>query len=285
MTDSPRRRSVADRVRLAAEQTGSDVGRLRRSVVFHRVLDRVAGEGLVLKGGFCIEVRLPGQARATRDLDLVGDQALIGGAYGVADAVQDVLDRQHADGFTFEVERVRELRGQGALAAAWRLSVTALLDGQLFERLTIDLVGQVEEVAGGTEPLLIDPPVSIPGHSPVQVEAVDVYQHAAEKFHALGRTYAGDRPSTRVKDLVDLVLLHEAGLITDLGRLWRRVIRVHELRDSGLPPHDLPLPPESWARDYVALIADLRCEARTLDVAYPLIRSLYHDASVGRTPS
>lgn len=287
MADSPRRRSVSDRVRLTAEASGVDIARVRRAVVFHRLLDRVSGHGLVLKGGFCLEARLPGQARATKDVDLVGIIALIGSREDVADEVQRVLDRGDVadDGFSFDVESARELRGQGSTAPAWRLTVTALLDGQIFERLKVDLVGQVDEVIGATEALVIEPPVSIPGHGPVAIEAVDVYQHAAEKLHALSRTYAGDRPSTRVKDLVDMVLLVEAGLLTDTGRLWGRVHRVHEFRDGVPPPDDLPVPPRSWVADYQALVADLHCTARTLDTAYPLIRSHYRHAATGRTPS
>lgn len=237
----------------------------------------------MLKGGFCLEARLPETARATKDVDLVGRLALAGDADTVGDLLQQVLDRIAADdGFRFDIDRVRELRGQGSTAPAWRTGITAYLEGRLFERLTVDLVGQVEELVGGTELLVIEPPVLIPDHEAVQIEAVDVFQHAAEKFHALVRTYAGDRPSTRVKDLVDIVLLLDAGLIGDAERLGERLRRVFAVRDDADPPPELPEPPASWADDYLALVSELRCSASTVDSAHRLARQLYATALIER---
>lgn len=282
VAEQARRRSITDRVHRAAERSGQDVSRLRRSVVFHRLLARVAGD-LVLKGGFCLEARLPGAARATKDVDLVGRLALAGDSDTIADLLQQVLDGTAADdGFRFVIDRVRELRGQGSTAPAWRAGISAYLEGRLFERLTVDLVGQVEELVGGTELLVIEPPVLVPGHEAVQIEAVDVFQHAAEKLHALARTYVGDRPSTRVKDLVDIVLLLDAGLLQDAARLGERLRRVFAVRDDATPLPVLPEPPLSWADDYVALICDLRCSARTVDSAHRLADHLYTAALTER---
>ena len=41
----------------------------------------------------------------------------------------------------------------------------------------------------------------------MHVPAVAIEQHIAEKLHAYTRTYAADMPSSRVKDLVDLVVI------------------------------------------------------------------------------
>ena len=46
------------------------------------------------------------------------------------------------------------------------------------------------------------------------VELIDINRHAAEKLHALTRSYS-DRRSTRVRDLVDLVLLLENDYLDD----------------------------------------------------------------------
>ncbi len=56
-----------------SRETGVSLGRLRRGVVFERLLARLArsGEdGWVLKGGMALEIRMGGRARATKDLDL-----------------------------------------------------------------------------------------------------------------------------------------------------------------------------------------------------------------------
>src|SRR5215218_2794260 len=111
--------------------------------------------------------------------------------------------------------------------------------------------------------LTVPAPVCIPGLTDVIVEAVDVYQHAAEKFHAYARIYARDRPSSRVKDLVDLVLLIESGLLVDPIRLGQRLEVVYAERDRTLPARELPAPPLDWAIPFAALAADLDLTAAT----------------------
>ncbi len=61
------------------------------------------------------------------------------------------------------------------------------------------------------------------------VRAVDLNQHAAEKLHALTRQY-GDRPNTRVKDLVDV--LDRAFDV--LGRIEARERKLDALMESTL---------------------------------------------------
>lgn len=180
-----------------------------------------------------------------------------------------------SDGFTFDVGRPVRLRDEGTKDNAWRVSVTARLDGAEFERVKLDVVGQLNEVKGATEPLHVPPPVSIPGLAEVVIEAVDVYQHAAEKFHAYARTYAHDRPSSRVKDLVDLVLLIESELLSDTARIGERLKIVHAERDNAPPAPELPKPPGDWARPYAALAVDLGVTAATTDTAYELIADSY----------
>lgn len=162
-------------------------------------------------------------------------------ALSLRDDLDEIVERHDVeDGFTFRVGKATRLRNEDAGAQAWRVDLVALLDGVEFERVKVDLVGQVDEVRGATELLAVSPPVTIPGLETVVVEAVDVYQHAAEKFHAYSRVYAHDRPSSRVKDLVDLVLLTEAGLIGDASRLAQRITVVAIERDSSTPVATLP---------------------------------------------
>lgn len=102
-----------------------------------------------------------------------------------------------------------------------------------------------------------------------------MYQHAAEKFHAYSRIYAQGRPSSRVKDLVDLVLLSEADLLSDLLRLKARLEAVYSARDQASPPQGLPRPPGAWQSPYAAQAADLSLHAATSDTAYDLVARLY----------
>ena len=71
--------------------------------------------------------------------------------------------------------------------------------------------------------------------------AVDLYQHFAEKLHALVREY-GDRPSSRVKDLADLILFIDGGL-EPTQELVSAVGDVFLARGSARAPVELPDPP------------------------------------------
>lgn len=273
---SNRRRSINDRIRIAAASRGIDANRLRRSLVFQRLLARIEGSGLVLKGGYCLEARLPDTARATKDVDLVGRLAMLDDAEDLQDTLEAMLGAtQLTDGFSFRGAKARRMRSEADQATAWRVSLTAYLDGAPFERIVVDLVGQVSEIAGATERLVVPPPLSLDGVDDVVVEAVDVYQHAAEKLHAFSRIYAHDQPSSRVKDLVDVVLLIETGLVHDPGRLRSRIEVVHAVRDKASPPPELPRPPGDWAVSYAAMATDLSLTAATTDAAYDLVARWY----------
>lgn len=276
--DSDRLRSLAARIANAAGASGQDVQRVRRGLAFHRLLARMAGSGWVLKGGYCLEARLAGAARATKDIDFVRQE--------MAPSADDLLGDLDAllmrapvdDGFTFDALTAKLLRAPEDPAAAWRVKVQCAVDGHPFETLTLDVVSQFGEVADAVEHLTIPPPVTVPGIGPVTVDAVDVHQHAAEKFHAIGRLYAGERPSSRVKDLVDLALLIEAGLLTDLSRLHRRLLVVHEARDGRPPTPTLPAPPAAWETGYARLVDDLDLSLRSVGAAFDRAHAIYHSA-------
>lgn len=274
-TRSDRQRSINDRIRLEAAAQGVDANRVRRHLVFQRLLARLGSHGFVLKGGYCLEVRLPHAARATKDVDLVTADHLAADSDTLADALESALDAGIDDGFAFRIGRLVPLRDAGTPHRAWRVELMAILDGADFERIKLDVVGQAREVAGATEPLTVPSPVSEPGLGDVVVQAVDVYQHAAEKLHAYARLYAHDRPSSRVKDLVDLVLLIEAGLLDDVDRLRRRLQIVYAERDGTAPTPSLPVPPGNWAAPYAAVAAELDLLAASTEAAYQLVVARY----------
>lgn len=192
----------------------------------------------MLKGGFCLEVRLGTAARATKDLDvaLVADEPV----RSVLD-VQDLLSAEVStaaptDGFRFDVGLPAPISADELGNPGWRITVRATVGGDRFESVKLDVVARPGEIAGGVEKLVLEPLLrGVPGHGPVAVPAVDVHQHAAEKLHAYARIYARDRPSSRVKDLVDLVLLTEAGVLSP-EPLSARLRQVYAVRDVSTPP-------------------------------------------------
>lgn len=198
MGRSPQARSLTDRIRNEAQVLGIDPQRLRRRVVFQRLLARVGVSSTwVLKGGFCLEVRFDLGSRGTKDLDLVAPTGWgPDGALDLQDELDELLSHDRdSDGFDFAVGAPRSVPGDGR--ELWRVAVEASLAGTVFAQVSLDVVVQEAELEGGVEELLVPPPLGASGFGAARVLAVDVDQHAAEKIHAYSRTYAQDQPSSR----------------------------------------------------------------------------------------
>ena len=271
------RSSLEARLRNTSERTGVDVGRLRRHLVFQRMLARLAGdERWVLKGGFALEVRFSLASRATKDLDLV----VLGEIEGtqLQDLLDEALDRDvDNDQFTFLVSAPRSISSDEAGNPGWRLTVVAKLAGRDFAHVPVDVVARSEEIAGAVSTLIVEPLIAGADLEVVRMPVVGLAQQAAEKFHALARRYAGDRPSSRVKDLADLVLLAESGLVAP-QRLGVRLRHVYSVRDGSAPPSVLPDPPAAWLVTYAALAGELDLGAADVGSAMTLISRLYAEA-------
>jgi predicted nucleotidyltransferase component of viral defense system len=242
------RAALEARLNAAARTGGRPVGNARKLVSFTRLLarlERTAPEQWILKGGFALELRLPGQARATRDVDIDWAVSLDEATSALVEAAALKLD----DYFEFDIQRVGEadVGGTGGV----RFHADAYVGGRLFEPLLIDVgigdksFSQVDEL---TAPDLLDFAEIEPAH----VRAISLEQHIAEKLHAYSRRHADDQPSSRVKDLIDIILMSELADY-DFDRLREAVLSVFETRATHELPASLPAPPREWARSYRAL--------------------------------
>jgi len=277
MTPPDFNRSLSHRLRNRAEELGVDPGRLRRHLVFQRILARLAkGDIWVLKGGFSLEVQLQLRGRATKDLDMVVSETP-NSALDLQDLLDEILETNSEDRFTFEVGLPKPLPARDLGAPGWRLKVRALYTNALFETVTLDVVSAADEVGGGLQEIVIEPIISTDEFAPTTMTAVDIPQHAAEKIHAYCRIYSGEQPSSRVKDLIDLVLLIEAGLL-DPTEWAERCRHVFDVRADTPLPEKLEAPPASWAQPYLQTAAELDLTAADLDSAFSLVEALYTTA-------
>jgi predicted nucleotidyltransferase component of viral defense system len=205
----------------------------------------VVAEGRwLLKGAVALDFRLGKRTRTTKDLDLARQD-------DEAAATDDFLSAQAVDlrdHFVFDVrrtDRLDELRE----GVAVRYHVACELAGRRFDDITVD-VAFVDRPIG--EPDLISGPrlLDFADIEPTTVPAIPVAQHLAEKIHALTRAY-GNRgmPSTRVKDLVDLVLI-ATGVTVDAAELRRALEHTFETRGRQPLPAQLSLPPAEWRAPY-----------------------------------
>lgn len=162
--------------------------------------ERAAPAAWVLKGGFALELRRGGLARATRDVDIDWSTSL-----DEATALVEAAALDLADDFEFAITRVgaADIGAGGGI----RFRADAYLGGRLFEPLLIDVggAGTVAPADELTAPDLLD----FAEIEPARIRAIPLEQHIAEKLHAYTRRYGDDQPSSRAKDLIDIILMSE----------------------------------------------------------------------------
>jgi hypothetical protein len=227
--------------------------RLRKLVIFDRLLARLlvaAPERWLLKGALALDYRLGTRARTTRDMDLAR-------ADSEEQATEDLLAAQDVDlgdFFTFAVERTSRLDALHE-GAAMRYHVAVALAGRPFEDVVVD-VGFGDPFADPPERLRGPDLLGFADIPPVEVPALPLEQQVAEKLHAYTRGYGGGRGSTRVKDLVDLVLIR-SHTSCDAGRLRAALQAVFAGRGAHALPSALPAPPADWGPPYRRLATEV----------------------------
>lgn len=277
------RQALEARLRHDAETSGRDLNWLRRKHVFLRMLHRLAAaqpDVWVLKGGVAVDLRRPGTARTTKDIDLAmrhpqtadpSDPGPMAQLLRTALAV-DV----DGDLFAFALSEPTRMAEDSYGRPAWRFRVRASLAGRVFTETRIDAIARPEELSGITQ-IPLGPGVCPPLGAPTRgLLATDLRQQFAEKIHALTRIY-GSGESSRIKDLVDLVLLidDEVPLDAELVRTARQVFAV---RGTHEMPDDLGTPPESWREPFHMQAAEFGVVPDDVDAANRIVASAWRQA-------
>lgn len=269
------RAALEQRLINRAAQTGLGLDRLRRGILFERIVARLeaAQPGRwVLKGGMALEVRLRHVARVTKDIDL-----------GLREEVETAADLQahldeafavelDDDGFEVVTATPRILGVDGVGHPTWRVGVTANLAGRQFGRIQLDISPRAHEL-GVTDRIALPNSLDFAGIPARSIQIVDVNRHAAEKLHAMLRTF-GDRENSRVRDLVDVVLLVEHDLLTTEAVAFA-VRQVWAERDGAEPPATPGPLPESWPVRYESLAEDYELVAQTFGAAQAVVDRLW----------
>jgi len=263
------RSALEAQMRLRSQGGGLSIVRLRKAIAFERLLARllaVAPDRWLLKGALALDFRLGIHARATMDMDL--------GRYDDIDAATgDLLAAQEhdlGDYFVFGVERTDRLAALRE-ATAVRYHVHTELAGRTFEHVTVD-IGFGPPLAD-RQPRHIDtiigPDVlAFAEIAPIRIPTLALEYHIAEKLHAYTRGYgeAGTVQSTRVKDLIDLVVIASTTAFS-AHRLRTAIVEVFEGRQGQAVPLHLPPPPPSWQRPYATMALSVGLD-RDLAVGY-----------------
>lgn len=248
--------------------------RLRKLVVFDRLMARlmvVAPDRWVLKGAVALQFRAGLHYRTTKDVDfgLRGDEEAATADF----LVVQTIDLGDYFSFTIEREGSIDLREAGS---AIRYHARAEVAGRTFESFVVDVAfGEQSAI-----PDVLDAPdlLGFADISPARLPVLPLEQHVAEKVHAYVSGYSGGRPSSRVKDLVDLAMI-ESLFSLEAGRLGEAIKSTFAARNTD-PPRVLPPPPDAWRIPYRKLASEVGLERNITD-AYERARRLLDPVLAG----
>jgi hypothetical protein len=245
------RTALEERLKRISREQAVDLQRLRRQVAFDRFLARLFRHGdknWVLKGGYAMELRFH-TARATKDLDFTLRAQPAGKEYTILGYLQDAGAMEAGDFFMFRVGQAT-MDLDGAPYGGARYPVEAIMAGRTFVKFHLD-VGVGDVIVEPVEVAQTRDWLGFAGIDAPRVPMIRREQQFAEKIHAytLPRPTA---PNSRVRDLVDLVLLIRSDTL-DATRVVECLRRTFARRDTHIIPRTLEAPPESWTAPFAAL--------------------------------
>lgn len=259
------RMALEERLNHQAREEGTDVQRLRRHVAFDRFLVRVfsaPGDRFVLKGGYAFELWLE-RARATKDIDLSFRDDLSGkrkkskavDAAKMQEQIQQLVSVNSRDFFEFVIgQAVLDL--ENAPYGGWRFPVEVRMAGYVFIRFAID-------VAVGD--LWLEPHdllqtfdwLGFAGIEAPQIPVISREQQFAEKLHAYTRPR--QTPNSRVKDLVDLLMLIRMRGISP-RKIRTAAEKTFARRDTHSFPPVFSISPANWDSPFRKLVRECGVE-------------------------
>ena len=281
MTEPKTYRSAADfrtalehRLQKQAASSGLNLQRLRRTVGFNRFLARIFADKTcpwVLKGGYAMELRLH-NARATQDVDLGFRGKPEAGEEEQSDYLQRLLAKaagtELGDFFSFGIGGV-QMELDGPLYGGARYPVRAIIDGRLFVAFHVDVaVGDyIPDILETTQEQAL---LSFAGIKPADFRMIPKEVQFAEKLHSY--TMPRPVPNSRVRDLVDMLLLIEGGISP--AAVKTVLLTIFNRRKSHALTAALNPPPVAWEKRFAEMAAE--CGLKTdLKAGFELLNQFY----------
>jgi hypothetical protein len=267
-------RAIVDHMRQISVTSGSHLSQIRLFIAIDRILARLAAvddQAFIVKGGIALEYRIGQRARTTKDLD-IAMRGFPEARDGLRRACEIALDDFFSVSIVSEPVAEKPIV-EGVPSYRWSLAVD--LGTKRFASLTLDI--GIEETSFRRPDVVQGPDLlAFAGIARTAVRVVPVEYHLAEKLHAYSRIYANERESTRVKDLVDIVLLADHHPISrdDLSAAIRDVFGS---RGSHEIPERFGDAPDGWRSTFRTLAAPLGISPEVGD-ALQLARDLFAPA-------
>lgn len=278
------KQAIEARLRAWAESRGISINDLRLRYAMERLLARLfatTNPPWLLKGGYAMDLRYRPKARTTRDLDLtVGsprEGSVASRLAAIRDELQAAAERDMGDHLVF---RVGSAKGElpGTPQGGGRYPIEAIMGGKTFARFHLD-IGFGDAVIGAPESLTGEDFLAFAGIKPGHAVAIPKSQQFAEKIHAYTFPWT-DRTNTRVKDLVDLVLLTERGELVpaDVAAAIRATFAAR--KGHAVPPALSP-PPTAWAGEFTAMAAQAGLSTNELDAGFRILSAYWEAHRLG----
>jgi hypothetical protein len=248
------RRSLESRLKNLSVAKNLDLQRLRRKVAFDRLLARIFSAEepqFFLKGGYAMELRLS-TARATKDIDLTSlkrtDREGSSINQVLLSDLRSLTRKNLNDFFVYQIAEA-QIDLDNAPYGGARFPVSSIIDGKIFVKFQLDVgadavVDKIESLSG------VDW-LGFCGIPSPNFAMISIEQQFAEKLHAYTLPRV-DRINTRVKDLIDMVLLIQIRPL-DLNALKQSVDKVFKVRDTHTLPQNMQAPPLQWEGPYKEL--------------------------------
>ncbi|WP_166346251.1 nucleotidyl transferase AbiEii/AbiGii toxin family protein [Phytoactinopolyspora limicola] len=244
-TPEAARRAVTDKLKVEAAASSWRLGDLLRQYAYDQLVERLyrVDDAWVIKGATALLARRL-SVRHTVDIDVYRAGAIT----DVERQVREAAAADIGDWMRFEVGAGLKITANGAQGA--RVKVQSFIGAKLWAAFQIDIVADGVVMTGAPEPV---PPLTdahIVDRKKAMWMAYPLVDHIADKVCAILERHNG-RPSTRYKDLVDLVAItRRATVEADLQR--RALVNEAARRDLPLPA-TFHVPDDAlWKRGYSA---------------------------------
>lgn len=270
------RRALEDRLKILSEREKTPLDRLRRRVAFDRILARFFSDGnsrWLLKGGYALEFRLHNTARTTKDIDFSIPKMQDPNAEKILDMLREEVKRDIGDWFEFLIG-VPMMELEQAKYGGWRYPVECRLDNRTFSKFHLD-IGIGDAVVSAPEWRKGQDFFNFAGIPPPNVALLPLAQHFAEKIHAYSIPRL-ERPNSRTRDLVDIVLLMDYGL-PDKKLVQKALQATFKTRNTHALPTKLAPPPEMWKTSYRKLAEECGVSIKTVDEAFELLKNYWEE--------
>ena len=262
---------LAKYVQTYAREAGVTEGRVRGWISYMVVagmLERAAAAGqprFIVKGGIALELRLRDRARATKDIDVVLQDA----EAELARTLEGAITGEAYQDFSFRRKGEPLLLDNGTV----NIELAVTYRGGAWTSIAVD-IARAEPGEAEIEWLPAIPLTAAFGITgPTDLPCLSLRLHIAQKLHGMTLPPREGRQNDRFRDLVDLLLMEE--LVTEYEGLREACEMVFKHRGTHDWPPEFAVPPH-WTDPFARMAADLDLPVTDASTGMERVQAFVH---------